>query len=112
MLGTLYGSTTLYLPCGDTITYPSNRPSIQTIIFQIEELNYLVELHLFLNNDIWNFPVQYGHDLVTIEDTLLYIVPFPPIPILKSAPELTRIEVTRALRRVILKISTGGTPRV
>jgi hypothetical protein len=90
--------------------YPSNRPSICMIVRRIKELNYLVEVHLFPNNDIRNFPVQYGRLLVTIEDTLLYIVPFPPNPILQSAPGLTSIAVTRALRQEIREIYTGDTP--
>ncbi len=109
MSKTLYGITILYLPGGDTITYPSNCPSIRTIVRRIEELNYLVKVHLFPNNDIWNFPIQYGRLLVTTKETLLYIVPFPPIPILQSAPRLTSIAVTRALRQAIHKISTGVT---
>ncbi len=76
-----YGTTTLSLPCGDTITYPSNCRSIQSIVRRIKELN-LVEVHLVPNNDVQSSPVRYGCVLVTIEDTLLYIVPFPPIPIL------------------------------
>jgi hypothetical protein len=46
-----------------------------------------------------------------IEDTLLYAIPFPPIPILQSAPGLTKIKVDRALRQAILRISTGVIPR-
>jgi hypothetical protein len=44
-----------------------------------------------------------------IEDTLLYTVPFPPIPILRSVPGLTKIKVDRALRGAILGISMGVT---
>jgi hypothetical protein len=108
---TPYGTTTLSLPRGDTITYPSNCPSIRMIVRRIKELNYLVEVHLFPKNNVQSFLVWYGCVLVTIKDTLLYTVPFPPIPILQSAPGLTKIEVDRALRQAILRISTGVTLR-
>jgi hypothetical protein len=68
------------------------------IVCRIEELNYLVEVHLFPNNKVQSFPIWYGCVLITIKDTLLYTVPFPPIPILRSAPGLTKIKVDRALR--------------
>jgi hypothetical protein len=71
----------------------------------------LVEVHLFPNNNVQSFPIQYGRVLVIIEETLLYTIPFPPIPILRSAPELTKSKVDRALRRAIFGISTGVTPR-
>jgi hypothetical protein len=91
--------------------YPSKCPSIRTIVRQIKELNYLVEVHLFPNNNVQSFPIQYGRVFITIKDTLLYTGPFPPILILQSALGLTKIDVNRALRQEILRISLGDTPR-
>jgi hypothetical protein len=105
---TPYGTYTLYLLRGESISYPSNRPSIRTIVRKIERLNYLVEVHQFPRGARFQrFPFKFGHLVVAIGHTVLYIVPFPPTPKLKSVPGLTKIEVDRALRRAIHGISMG-----
>ncbi len=71
------GYTTLSLFCGDTVTYPTNHPSIQTLICQIEELGYLVEVHPYPNNDINPFPNKDWIIVVKFKLTSLQIIPIP-----------------------------------
>jgi hypothetical protein len=102
MSTTPYSTNTLYLLRWESISYPSNRPSIRTIVRKIERLNYLVEVHQFPRGARFqSFPFKFSHLVI------LYIVPFPPTPKLKSVPGLTKIKVDRALRRAIHGISTG-----
>jgi hypothetical protein len=113
MSTTPYNTNTLYLLRRELISYPSNRPGIRTIIRKIERLNYLIEVHQFPRRARFQrFPFKFGHLVVAIGHTVLYIIPFPPTPKLKSVPGLTKIEVDRALRRAIHGISTGVTSKL
>jgi hypothetical protein len=80
-----------------SIYFPLPQPPISTIFAAIEELGYLVEVHPYPNNDINPYPNGDWIMVVRIGDTSL------------SAPGLTRVEEDKALKRAILKISTGVT---
>jgi hypothetical protein len=61
----------------------------------IKELGYLVKVHPYPNNDINPYPNGDWIIVVRIGDTSF------------SAPGLTRVEVDKALKQVILEISMG-----
>jgi hypothetical protein len=69
-------SPTLYLFRNQSVTYPSCRPSIRTLIRRIEALGYEV---VILPRDIeWaDIPQEYWGVQVTINNTLLFVVPLP-----------------------------------
>ncbi len=69
------GFTSLCLYCRETVTFPSNRPSIQTLICWIGELGYTVGVYPFPNKDIKSIPSKDWHYAVKIKDTLLVIIP-------------------------------------
>jgi hypothetical protein len=70
-------SHTLHLFCGDTVTFPTKRPSIRTLVRQIKGLGYLIEVHPYPNNDINLYPNKGWIIVVRIGDTSLRIIPFP-----------------------------------
>jgi hypothetical protein len=69
-------SPTLYLFRNQSVTYPSRRLSIRTLVRRIEALGYEV---VILPQDIeWaDIPQEYWAVQVTINDTLLFVVPLP-----------------------------------
>jgi hypothetical protein len=69
-------SPTLYLFRNQSITYPSRRPSIWTLVRRIEALGYEV---VILPRDIeWaDIPQEYWGVQVTMNNTLLFVIPFP-----------------------------------
>jgi hypothetical protein len=69
--------TTIICLCRNQIvTYPSSRPSIRLLIHRLEVLGYEVVIFprdvawALIPRDYWGFPV-------TVDDTLLFIVPLP-----------------------------------
>ncbi len=58
-------------PGPPTVTYPTNRPSIRTLVRQIEELGYLVEVHPYPNSDINLFPNEDWIIVINFELTSL-----------------------------------------
>jgi hypothetical protein len=71
------GYTPLSLFCGDTVMYPANRPNIQTLVRQIEELGYLVEVHPYPNSNINLFPNEDWIIVIKFVVTFLQIIPIP-----------------------------------
>jgi hypothetical protein len=69
-------SPTLYLFRNQSVTYPSRRPSIRMLVRRIEALGYEV---VILPQDIeWaDIPQEYWAVQVTINDTLLFVIPLP-----------------------------------
>jgi hypothetical protein len=69
-------SPTLYLFHNQSVTYPSRRLSIRTLVRRIEALGYEV---VILPRDIeWaDIPQEYWAVQVTINNTLLFVVPLP-----------------------------------
>ncbi len=67
------GITTLCLLNGDTDTYPSDRPSIRTLVRRIENEVYLVKVHLpkqkprvIANHKDWSFTVEIKEVLLVV----------------------------------------------
>jgi hypothetical protein len=70
------GFTSLHLPLGEfDIINPINRPSIRTLVRQIAELGYLIEVYLFPNNNLRSLPPGDWHWAEVIGTAILVIVP-------------------------------------
>ena len=69
------GFSSLHLPLGDFVIYPTDRPSICTLVRQITDLGYSVEVYLFPHNDLRALPPGDRHWAVVIGDAILVIVP-------------------------------------
>ncbi len=70
------GFTLLHLPLGEfVIIYPINQPSIRTLVRQIAELGYSIEVYLFLNNNLLSLPPGDRHWAEVIGTAILVIVP-------------------------------------
>jgi hypothetical protein len=69
------GFSSLRLPLGDFVIYPTERPSIRTLVRQIEDQGYSVQTYLFANNNLRALPPGDRHRAVVIGDTILVIVP-------------------------------------
>ena len=67
--------SSLRLPLGDFVVYPSDRPSIRTLVRQIADLGYSVEVYLFPHNDLRALPPGDRHWAVVIGDAILVIIP-------------------------------------
>ena len=67
--------SSLRLPLGDFVVYPSDRPSIRTLVRQIADLGYSVEVYLFPHNDLRALPLGDRHWAVVIGDAILVIIP-------------------------------------
>ena len=63
------GFSSLRLPLGDFVIYPTERPSIRILVRQIEDKKvYLVQTYLFPNNNLWAIPPGDRHWAVAIGD--------------------------------------------
>ena len=69
------GFSSLRLPLGDFVIYPTERPSIRTLVRQIEDQGYSVQTYLFPNNNLRVLPPSDLHWAVVIGDAILVIVP-------------------------------------
>ena len=69
------GFSSLNLPLGDFVIYPTDRPSICTLVRQITDVGYSVEVYLFPHNDLRALPPGNQHWVVVIDDAILVIVP-------------------------------------
>ena len=68
------GFTSLCLHRGETVEYPSNRPSICTLIRRIQALGYLVTVYYFLTNVFQSLSPYELCYVVQIKDALLVII--------------------------------------
>ena len=69
------GFSILGLPLGDFVIYPTERPSIRTLVLQIEDQGYSVQTYLFPNNNLRAIPPGNRHWAVAIGDAFLVIIP-------------------------------------
>ncbi len=69
------GFSSLRLPLGDFFIYPTDCPSIRTLVCQIADLGYSVEVYLFPHNDLRALPPGDRHWAVVIGDAILVILP-------------------------------------
>jgi hypothetical protein len=70
------GFSSLRLPLGNFVIYPTERPSIRTLVRQIEDQGYSVQTYLFPNNkNLRAPPPGVRHWAVVIGDAILVIVP-------------------------------------
>ena len=69
------GFSKLRLPLGDFVIYPTERPSIRTLVRQIDYQVYSVQTYLFPNNNLRALPPGDRHWAVAIGDAFLVIVP-------------------------------------
>jgi hypothetical protein len=69
------GFSSLRLPLGDFVIYPTERPSIRTLVRQIEYQGYSVQTYLFPNNNLRALPPGDRHRAVVIGDAIVVIVP-------------------------------------
>ena len=69
------GFSKLRLPLGDFVIYPTARPSIRTLVRQIDYQVYSVQTYLFPNNNLRAIPPGDRHWAVVIGDAVLVIVP-------------------------------------
>ena len=69
------GFSKLRLPLGDFVIYPTARPSIRTLVRQIDYQVYLVQTYLFPNNNLRALSPGDRHWAVVIGDAILVIVP-------------------------------------
>ena len=69
------GFSSLRLPLRDFVIYPTERPSICTLVRQIEDQGYSVQTYLFPNNNLRALPPGDRHWAVVIGDAILVIVP-------------------------------------
>jgi hypothetical protein len=67
--------SSLRLPLGDFVIYPTDRPSIRTLVRRIADLGYLVEVFLFPHKDLQALPLGDQHWAVVIGDAIFVIVP-------------------------------------
>ena len=72
------GFSSLRLPRREFVIYPTDRPSIRTLVRQIEDQGYSVQFYLFPNNNLRALPLGDRHRAVVIGDAILVIV--PPFP--------------------------------
>ena len=68
------GFSKLRLPLGDFVIYPTERPSIRTLVRQIEDQGYLVQTYLDPNNSLRALPPGDRHSAVVIVDAILVII--------------------------------------
>ena len=68
------GFSSLHLPLGEFVIYPTDCPSIRTLVRQIEDLGYSVQTFLFPNNNLRDLPPGDRHRAVAIGDGILVIV--------------------------------------
>jgi hypothetical protein len=68
------GFSKLRLPLGDFVIYPTARPSIRTLVRQIEDTRYSVQTYLFPNNNLRAISPSDRHWAVAIGDAFLVIV--------------------------------------
>ena len=73
------GFSKLRLPLGDFVIYPTARPSIRTLVRQIEDKGYSVQTYLFPNNNLRALPPGDRHWAVAIGEAFLVIVPRCPL---------------------------------
>ena len=64
------GFSKLRLPLGDFVIYPTERPSIRTLVRQIEDQGYSVQTYLFPNNNLRALPPGDRHSAVVIGDAI------------------------------------------
>ena len=69
------GYSSLRLPLGDFVVYPTDHPSMRTLVCQIADLGYSVEVYLFPHNNFRALPPGDRHWAVVIGDAILVIVP-------------------------------------
>ncbi len=69
------GFSSLRLPLGDFVIYPTERPSIRTLVRQIEDQGYSVQTYLFPNNNLRALPPGDRHRAVVIGGAILVIAP-------------------------------------
>jgi hypothetical protein len=69
------GFSSLHLPLRDFVIYPTDRPSICTLVRQITDLGYSVEVYLFPHNNLRALPPGNQHWAVVIGDAILVIIP-------------------------------------
>jgi len=69
------GFSKLCLPLRDFVIYPTERPSIRTLVRQIEDQGYSVQTYLFPNNNLRALSPGDRHSTVVIGDAMLVIVP-------------------------------------
>ena len=67
--------SSLRLLLGEFVIYPTDCPSICTLVHQIVDLGYLVQTYLFPNNNLRALPLGNRHWAVVIGDAILVIVP-------------------------------------
>jgi len=73
------GFSKLRLPLGDFVIYPTARPSIRTLVRQIDYQVYSVQTYLFPNNNLRAIPPGDRHWAVALGDAFLVIVPRCPL---------------------------------
>jgi len=73
------GFSKLRLPLGDSVIYPTARPSIRTSVRQIDHQTYSVQTYLFPNNNLRAIPPGDRHWAVAIGDAFLVLVPRCPL---------------------------------
>jgi hypothetical protein len=73
------GFSKLRLPLGDSVIYPTARPSIRTLVRQIDYQVYSVQTYLFPNNNLRAIPPGDRHWAVAIGEAFLVIVPRCPL---------------------------------
>ena len=57
------------------VVYPTDRPSIRTLVCRIADLGYTVEVYLFPHNDLRELPLGDRHWAGVIGDAILVIIP-------------------------------------
>ncbi len=68
------GFSKLRLPLGAFVIYPTARPSIRTLVRQIDHQMYLVQTYLFANNNLQAIPPGDRHWAVAIGEAFLVLV--------------------------------------
>ena len=69
------GFSKLRLPLGDSVIYPTARPSIRGLVRRINYQEYSVRTYLFPKNNLRAIPPGDRHWAVFIGDAVLVIVP-------------------------------------
>ncbi len=67
--------SSLRLPLGDFVVYPTDHPSIRTLFRRIADLGYSVEVFLFPHNNLQALLLGDRHWAVVIGDAMFFIVP-------------------------------------
>ena len=68
------GFSSLCLPLGDFVIYPTDRPSIRTLVHQIADIGSSIQVHLFPHNDLRALPLGDWQWAVVISDAILVII--------------------------------------